>query len=186
MIEEIKCKSCGSAFTGQVIHKRKYCSRICYAKGRTKNEDRDCLNCGKSYKPVFKRSDGKLIHNKTRKYCSLTCSREANIEITRENHRKGKGCPKGLGHPSEKIWRIRSPRNKTYCFKNLAEFVRTNKHLFNDEDLVIKDNKNTVAERGLMCICPRRKEVRGSWKGWTWVSQTERIHNEGRDFLERP
>jgi len=64
--------------------------------------------------------------------------------------------------------------------------VRTNKHLFNDEDLVIKDNKNTVAERGLMCICPRRKEVRGSWKGWTWVSQTERIHNEGRDFLERP
>jgi hypothetical protein len=85
----------------------------------------------------------------------------------------------GPGHPREKWWKIRSPDNQIFIFKNLQYFIRTHSELFLPEDLAIH------ASKGIQSICPRKKINVGSWKGWTWYSHLEHHVNEGRDLLDR-
>jgi hypothetical protein len=86
---------------------------------------------------------------------------------------------RGPGNPREKIWRLRSPDNRVFIFKNLQHFIRTNSDLFLPEDL------NTRASKGIQSICPRKKICVGSWKGWTWYSHFEEVKNKGQDLLSR-
>lgn len=72
-------------------------------------------------------------------------------------------------------WCLRTPdRGQIYEFTNLAHFIRNHSHLFNPDDLVINRFGTCKAERGLAKLSPRRREVKGSWKGWQWVSTIER------------
>jgi hypothetical protein len=91
---------------------------------------------------------------------------------------------KGLSNPGSKVWRLRSPNNVVYEFKNINHFVSTHPDLFTDADRVIKYG-SYQAQHGLATLSPHRKNPRGSWKGWTWCSVVERTQNEAQDLLNR-
>jgi hypothetical protein len=112
-----------------------------------------------------------------------------------ETRAKNPVMQKGVNHCAAVIWRLRSPRGLTFEFKNLAEFLRGNASLFNDEDVVFRLKGTTLtckAYAGLATLRPYKrcgnpkKRVAGSWKGWTWVSGIEEISNPRRaDLLAR-
>lgn len=80
-----------------------------------------------------------------------------------------------------KLWLLKSPANRVYEFKNVGRFVRENEQLFSQEDLQIKTCPGgasyRVAENGLRMLRPTatKKPKATSWKGWTWLSITERL-----------
>ena len=89
---------------------------------------------------------------------------------------------------------LRSPSNITYQTLNITEFVKNNPALFLPEDIEwrrhgssprsLKGQPNCRAALGLQSIS-RGRNPRGSWKGWTLVSLTEELHNQGEDLLDR-
>lgn len=96
----------------------------------------------------------------------------------------------GVLHVSSKEWRLRSPVNKVYIFKNLREFVRQNIHLFKDKDVIFKKERNGKSETcnaisALSHLRPGISRQESTWKGWTWYSEEEKFYNHGRDLLER-
>jgi hypothetical protein len=92
----------------------------------------------------------------------------------------------GVLHHGARIWRLRSPKNKVYEFRNLQEFIRQNPGLFDPEDVVIRSYGKSRAASGLGMLSERWANGAGSWKGWTWASQVERLKNDGKDLLDRP
>jgi hypothetical protein len=88
---------------------------------------------------------------------------------------------------SSKWWRVRDYRGRIHEFKNLSWFIKANTELFLPEDIKCKVTTRCKAYGGIKSLrpSPTRRRVNGSWKGWTWYSQTERLTNEGRDLLER-
>ena len=86
---------------------------------------------------------------------------------------------KGEQHIRSIVWRLRSPSNIRYEFKNLAEFIRQHNSLFLRDDLewVRRGNGQLCrAYSGLSSLRPYladgspRARVVGSWKGWRWIS----------------
>jgi hypothetical protein len=112
-----------------------------------------------------------------------------------ETRAKNPVMQKGPNHCAAVIWRLRSPRGLTFEFKNLAEFLRNNANLFNDEDVVFRvvgTTLNCKAYAGIASLRPYKRsgnpkvKVNGSWKGWTWVSGIEEISDPRRaDLLAR-
>lgn len=96
---------------------------------------------------------------------------------------------KGTGHINGRTWQIRSPRGRTYRFKNLMEFIRQNSGLFDPQDTewktTPKGDLTCRAHTGIAGISIRLKNPRGSWKGWTWYSQAEKLFNGGACLLGR-
>ena len=94
----------------------------------------------------------------------------------------------GDHHFMAKPWRLLSPQNVTYEFRNLLHFIRENEHLFNPEDVVwvlhTNGSSRCNASTGLGSISPRLKNPNGSWKGWRIDSQQERVFHEGKTLLE--
>ena len=88
---------------------------------------------------------------------------------------------------SAKWWRVRDDRGRIHEFKNLSWFIKVNPELFLAEDINWKDATRSRAYGGISSIRPSstRRRVNGTWKGWTWYSQTERLKNEGHDLLDR-
>jgi hypothetical protein len=117
---------------------------------------------------------------------------EVHARIGAENSARSKGK---INHPTmgrgeinrmAKWWNLRSPDNRTFRFKNVSEFVRGNPALFDEDDIQWDAGKlGCRATAGLASLSPRKKNPKGSWKGWTWVSITERITNDGEDLLGR-
>ena len=93
----------------------------------------------------------------------------------------------GLAHCRARVWKVRSPANVVYEFKNLSHFIREHTELFLPEDVIWKgkNKKRCNASAGIQSVCPRKKHPVGSWKSWTWYSHLERLKNEGCDLLER-
>jgi hypothetical protein len=85
---------------------------------------------------------------------------------------------------------LRSPSNRKYKTLNICEFVRNNSSLFMPEDIEWKIRAYAVgsprcrASQGLQSVS-RRRNPKGSWKGWTLVSLTEEFYNQGEDLLDR-
>jgi hypothetical protein len=98
-----------------------------------------------------------------------------------EAMRKTEKCQAGLKHHAGRKWYIRSPSNVEYHFVNLLEFIRSNPHLFDPDDIPVK------AHRGIGMLRPSdtRKYIAGSWKGWTWISYCETFYNSSNDLLDR-
>ena len=91
-------------------------------------------------------------------------------------------------HYAAKWWRVRSPMNVVYEFKNLHVFIKNNPSLFDPETIVYKKYGPTLscrAYKGIGGLRPNFRNTRGSWRGWTWYSQTERLKNDGNDLLDR-
>jgi len=88
-------------------------------------------------------------------------------------------CMKCPEHGCAREWSIISPKGVTYTFKNLSHFVRTNKTMFNSDDVVWKKCKVSGVEQcrasqGLAALDPYtrkgtpRCKCYNSWKGWRW------------------
>lgn len=95
----------------------------------------------------------------------------------------------GESHHSAKPWRVISPDNVKYEFRNVHHFVRSHAHLFHPDDLAQKFNTKgrdpcCNASRGIQSLSPRRKRPNGTWKGWRIDSQQERLFHEGKTLLE--
>lgn len=104
-------------------------------------------------------------------------------------------CAKGLQNAAALIWRLRDPSGRAHEFKNLAEFVRQNAHLFEPHHVVWTRRGNgtsCLAYSGIAGLRPYKRNgqpkprVEGSWFGWTWVSGIEDIETpRKRDLLDR-
>jgi hypothetical protein len=123
----------------------------------------------------------KLTGRVTRKTPLSDLEKEKIKQIGEEFRKTDPRAQKGPQNQCSKIWRIVSPSNKIYSFKNLMHFIRENKSLFNPNDVQWhqKGKKETTytckAHGGLSMLSPRRKKSHGVWKGWRWHSQTERL-----------
>ena len=85
-------------------------------------------------------------------------------------------------------WRVRDARGRVHEFKNLSWFITAHPDLFLEDDINWENPTRSKAYAGISSIKPlgNRKRVNGTWKGWTWYSQTERLFNGGDDLLDRP
>lgn len=116
--------------------------------------------------------------------CKCDCGNE--VILCSRGVRKGRrscGCTAGS------LWRLRSPENKVYEFRNLRRFIKEHPDLFDPEDVIwyplpVRGEK-CRAFGGITSISHRSKRANGSWKVWTICSQVERLENDGRDLLER-
>jgi len=92
---------------------------------------------------------------------------------------------KGPQNKRSKRCYLRSPENVVYKVVNISEFVRTHEHLFQPEDMVWTHPEKTGRCRASNGLCSlHQKDSRGSWKGWTMVSEVE-MKQEMHDLLDR-
>ena len=100
------------------------------------------------------------------------------------NHPRRQSVPNNF---VAKLWKLRNPENKVFIFKNLTHFVRTNPQLFHDDEIVWMNDKNGVkyclATVGLRSLRPTRKNVKGTWHGWRWISDMETMENDSDCFF---
>jgi hypothetical protein len=92
VLSDKTCRTCKNTF-----HPRKadrvYCSMACYLGDVTKHKQRNCAQCGISYKPY------RGINSYKSKYCSVACSAEARIN---QQEKKCRECGKSfLFKPSQ-------------------------------------------------------------------------------------
>ncbi len=91
---------------------------------------------------------------------------------------------------------LRSPENVCFSFRNLSEFVRSHEHLFDSSDVNWMNSRKHKkqdclpllqcrASKGLSSLFYGGIHTRGSWKGWTLVSDVEAKQNLGDDLLDR-
>lgn len=84
-------------------------------------------------------------------------------------------------------WHIRDPRGIPHHFRNLAHFIRNNRHLFTAEELFVPNDDahpgRTRAYSGINSICPRIRRPACSWHGWTWIAA--RNEDQWLDPLDR-
>ena len=80
------------------------------------------------------------------------------------------------------VWRLRSPRNAIYEFRNLVEFVRTHGNLFDVKDVQWKKRCSSYLCNASTCLSALKpytsngtpkQRVAGSWKGWRWYASKE-------------
>ncbi len=70
-------------------------------------------------------------------------------------------------HALAKTWRLRSPSNVTYEFRNVVVFVRDNPRLFSEYQLgTSSKSRYCRAVMGLQSLCQDRKKHALSWYGW--------------------
>ena len=73
-----------------------------------------------------------------------------------------------------KHWILKAPNNCVFEFDNLSKFVRENPEMFDASD-VIWHRYSCNATKCLSRLRGSRSQPIASWKGWTWVSITERL-----------
>jgi hypothetical protein len=143
---------------------------------------------------ALRRMGKKISRQNAGKVCRLTSnSPEEVAKFTAMTVIARKTVPSMMplpSHCSALPWRLRSPDNKVYEFRNLQHFVRENRHLFLPEDTFPPEACGAEVQKwhavgGLCGLSIRKKNPHGSWKGWTWHSQTERLKNQGEDLLDR-
>lgn len=117
---------------------------------------------------------------------------ESRAAPMRGRAQKALATAKGPQHKNGVICEIRSPTNVVWYVRNITDFVRTHPHLFDPEDVVWVNYKAHLgreawrcrAQKGIMKL-REAKDPRGSWKGWTLVSDVEVYKNKGKDLLDR-
>lgn len=164
--------------------------------GQNKGDIVVCETCGNSF--VIKKTV-----KKTRKVCSLKCNRagkeitekglSAMRDLTEEQKearakkaagtmtgRAGRGrAAKGTRHHAAKFYELKGPDRTLYEFKNLRHFIRTNKHLFSEDELKTYSTSRpgtTYAEVALRNLFALRKDGERRtthWHGWTIGDKSE-------------
>lgn len=95
---------------------------------------------------------------------------------------------KGAKHHAAAHFEVRSPKNVVWRVQNIKCFVRTHPELFDPEDVIWKRTPSGCVyckATGGFGSLRSRKDPRGSWKGWTLVSDVEVYLNKGQDLLNR-
>jgi len=167
------CKNCGKAIharrkeIGWAMKKKEFCNRKCSAVFHGKN-------CTHNLIPMMAASHTPTARVNRRLGYIEAQKRIPGLQKTPENYKAV-------------WWRVRDYQGRIHEFKNLCWFIRENPSLFLKEDINYKHTIRSRAYSGISGLRPNptRKIVNGSWKGWTWYSQTERLKNDGRDLIER-
>lgn len=98
------------------------------------------------------------------------------------------GAAKGPLHLRAISGLLRNPEGVIHAFRNLVHFVRENHGLFSPDDTVWNYSRPSSpwcrASKGLSGLFNRGVYTRGSWKGWTRVSDWE-IQERWPDLISR-
>ncbi len=89
----------------------------------------------------------------------------------------------GPNHQLAVTFWVRDPRRREWRVRNIQHFVKQHPELFDPRDIAIVNRcGKTLASGGLSRI---HTGVRGSWKGWTAISQYERRFKTHHDIPAR-
>ena len=188
----LNCVMCGKAYERRTYGVNQTCSPACrralIARRRHAQDmsmrvvwhDIPCAVCGKIF-----RVTGQQAQN-DRSTCSRKCERtfrrlrcqERNAALAPEVKTailaaviEGvKRSPNVGGFETNihaKAWRLLSPDNTVYHFRNLALFLRQHTELFDPDDLTPR-TIGCRASAKLSRLRPDNKNRRKSWKGWEW------------------
>ncbi len=178
------CKVCGAKLS---VRSATYCRKHYFKSQEFKAHAKSMrvrhlifCPCGKRFK-----------HKLRRKFCSRRCP--ALLEMNKENMTRLQ-TTLDRDHMVERIkespltgrfetnkaarfFSLRAPNNVIYEGRNLSHFIRTHPELFDPADLVPYNSREPRcrATGGLLSLCPRRKVVQGTWKGWTWYGSATEV-----------
>lgn len=173
------CVVCKKSFYSKSNVHPKYCSRICFYlnlkinhpfKGKHHSDKTKCVISLKS-KLQKNRDISGLISPEARKRSSEFCKAK-----------RGRPNPAvsvfQLAHPNKvNKWHIRSPSGIAYKILNLKKWCRENSHYFENWERAYKG----ISKLG---VCSKWT-IPTQWRGWTFVSESERINNKSEDILCR-
>ena len=167
------CPVCQQSLTKERLwRKRKYCSWRCYREVLSAQGLPDQLRT----QQVADKRKGRILSTEARSKISSSLSGKP-----RSGHRSAALLPTHCAAVSAVF---RSPDNRTFKANNITLFVHSNRHLFQAEDTINKAKQQggfrCNALHGLQQVHSGR---RGSWKGWTLVSDTEVFYNKGEHPL---
>lgn len=176
------CKNCKSK--PALEHRNK--NRVTKQYGMNKGDILNCKTCDASFQ---------LKKTKTSipSYCSIKCRRPSSEIIAmglaaikpltdeqkfikyaklseKLKGRAGRGKnKKGKLNKSAKFYELRDSNMQLHSFKNMAEFVRKNKHLFTEDELkpMGKELYAIIALRNLFSLKKNGEKKVEFWHGWT-------------------
>jgi hypothetical protein len=134
-------------------------------------------NAKKQDHPEWEDARLEAVKNSQKVKDAIRSTFQKNKEIIWEKNRNNPQFQHGPKHHSAMIWQVRSPRGKTYIFKNLSYFLDKNRELFDEEDVIMdKGFTRCKAYAGINSIkpykkngSPVRRKVNSQWKCWQWV-----------------
>ena len=196
MKTEKNCAVCSGVFFA-TRHDGVYCGKKC--RKSSKLHKKQCKNCKRDFHSSKKSSV----------FCSKECTGLARTLDGRKCSKCGNGCDRSAktcakcyipiyynppktentAKHSAKHFRaveglFRDPRGVVHYARNLTKFVSENKHLFLPEDTIDTSKDSTPRVRAAHGLGILYRGTRGSWKGWTLVSDVE-IKEHGWDLLRR-
>ncbi len=191
------CSNCAAPIMARrkemnwALKTKNFCSRKCSAQGVAKTRDNMTVTAAMraaahSPEAQAKRTDG-LRNSPKRMLCTVAAHSPeavAKAQLSRGKIRGFQSVPENF---SAVWWRLRDDRGRIHEFRNLSYFIKTNHDLFLPEDINWEKITRGRAYGGIRSLRPNptRRKVNGTWKGWTWYSQTERLKNDGHDLLDR-
>ena len=196
-----QCKNCNGEIMaryskrGDALKRKVFCCKRCNGLWAAKNNDtmqRTAAMREKAWTPEIKAKRAAAVNASPKRMNGVIAAHQpevlARAKISMAETRARTPYLQRLPENITAVWwRLRDSRGRVHEFKNLSWFITTHPDLFLEDDINWEKPTRSKAYGGISSIRPlgNRKKVNGSWKGWTWYSQTERLHNEGRDLLER-
>lgn len=147
--KEYECANCGSKFEGmadRASHKHRYCSKRCYTDHKPMQDERVCIECGKSFKVNTHRTD---------KVCGLEC-RDAHYIRDRSPAWKG-GLVLQAERPSRRIDRDGYVGNYEGEHRLIAS-REIGRPLKRGEAVICLDGDNLNMDPSNLFLCPNRSE----------------------------
>lgn len=156
----------------RLIYKQRHPERVIQSNRRSYERKR-ALKIEKGEFKLYTREDRiaqakKILANETEEQRAARLKR-IHSHTARENHRAIQ-LAKGPENISARFWSIISPNGVSYRFRNLKAFIRENRHLFTDKELLLinKDGRTRIYA-SLSRLSPRRKHCgENTIIGWRW------------------
>lgn len=169
------CEICGAEFRCHPSDKIVTCSPVCRAEKfrrlalatRTKNKKK-CVCCGREFADSPSNS-------------RVTCRRRECTDWARSAHAKPDydAMRRGIAaspilqpdelHVNAREWRLVAPDGTLYVFRNLRNFIRQHRELFDDDQLLASGGRtDPIACGKLGHLRPGAKRPWKSWRGWRW------------------
>jgi hypothetical protein len=181
-----KCKHCGEVFITK-YNKKVYCSTKCRitnknqsrklrAKKGTRKNEFTCKVCGSAFETTAD-AYGNFSRKET---CSKKCFDKLRFDGMR-NSEKFSESRKAVGRKllgvemvtrgkSFNVCVFTSPDGVDYECDNICDFVRNNRHLFDEDDIKYKSNNRGGTEswcRAQVGLVSLSSGNASTWKGWT-------------------
>ena len=167
-----------------IVYRQKYPERVLATKLRQKQKPdyaekkRLCFRRWlekKGHVFTTKEERDAQLANASKKYLAIETKehRKARMDKAQGKEARDKARAKmlsyGEGFPGALFWSLMSPDGTVYKFKNLPHFIRSNRHLFTDEQLLpVNKAGRTRIEAAIYMLSPRRKHCVEHCHGWRW------------------